>query len=317
MRRGLIWTVVALAIAVPIAVLPHLDVVGGGLVPIAQALLPVGALAVVVVAVIALVVRAWLAATVLLVGTVLAVLPVLTPVAAVRECEASTPLTVLSFNAKFAGADPSQLAGLVRSSGADVIVLLETDEALIDAVLNEQGLASSLPHRTRQVSPYAVNGSVILSAFPLSKERDIPGSVFDQVTAVATLPDGSEVRLAAVHPPPPVGQPQRWYDGVAAIGQWIEDAADPRLVVAGDFNASFSHPVFRSLATDVRTAAEAAGVIPWPTWPEEKVVPAFTAIDHVLARGAVPTSWDSADIEGSDHRAVIATWMLCDNAAGS
>ena len=66
------------------------------------------------------------------------------------------------------------------------------------------------------------------------------------------------------------------------------------------------------LAAGLATAAQAAGPVPWPTWPQEKPVPAFTAIDHVLARGAVPTGWDSAYIEGSDHRAVIANWALCD-----
>lgn len=314
-RRRLIWILGALLVAVPLAVLPHLDVLAGGLIPIAQALLPFGALVLLVLAVIPLIARAWTAAAILVAGAVLAVLPVLTPVAASTACEASTPLTVVSFNAKFAGADPRALADLVRSSGADVVVLVETDEALIDAVLTGQGLASALPHRTRQVSPFAVNGSVILSTYPLSDEEDIPGSVFDQVSAVATLPDGSEVRLAAVHPPPPVGQPQRWYDGLAAIDQWLGQASDPRLVIAGDFNASFSHPVFRGLAAEMRTAAEAAGVIPWPTWPQEKVVPAFTAIDHVLARGAEPTGWDSAYIEGSDHRAVIANWMLCGDSS--
>ncbi|QPE04836.1 endonuclease/exonuclease/phosphatase family protein [Microbacterium schleiferi] len=313
-RRQILWTLVALVVAVPIVILPYIDLVAGGLVPIAQALLPAGALALLVLAVVPLLARAWVAASVLAVAAVLAVVPVLTPLPAAIPCETSTPLTVLSFNAKFAGADPQQLAELVRSSGAGAVILVETDEALLDAVLAGQGLASELPYRTGEVSPYAVNGSVILSAYPLRDESEIPGSVFDQVSAVATLPDGSDVRLAAVHPPPPIGQPDRWYDGVAAIGVWIRGTDDQRLIVAGDFNASFSHPVFRDLTSGLRTAAEAAGAVPWPTWPQEKPVPAFTAIDHVLGRGAVPTGWDSVYIEGSDHRAVIANWMLCEQS---
>lgn len=311
-RRHLAWTIAALAVAVPAIVLPHLDLVAGGVVPIAQALLPIGSLALLVLAIVPLIARAWMAAGVLALAAVLAVVPVLTPVADASACQTSTPLTVLSFNAKFAGADPDQLAELISSSGADVVMLLETNEALIDDVLSRSGLAQTLPYRTRQVSANAYAGSVILSAYPLSAEQDIPGSVFDQVSALATLPDGSAVRVAAVHPPPPVGQPGRWYAAVAAIDQWIRATTDSRLVVAGDFNSSFSHPVFRRLAGDLVTAAQAAGPIPWPTWPQEKPLPAFTAIDHVLARGAVPTGWDSAYVPGSDHRAVIAHWNLCE-----
>lgn len=310
-RRHLAWTIAALAVSIPVALLPHLDVLAGGLVPIAQALLPVGALALLALAIVPLLARAWLAAGVLALGAALAVVPALTPVSAASVCPSPAPLTVLSFNAKFAGADPEQLADLIASSGADVVMLVETSEDLIDDVLSRSGLAEALPHRTKQVSQNAYKGTVILSAYPLSAETDIPGSVFDQVSAVATLPDGTGVRVAAVHPPPPVGQPGDWHSAVTAIDEWIRATTDSRLVVAGDFNASYSHPVFRHLTSGLRMAAEAAGVIPWPTWPQEKPVPAFTAIDHVLARGAVPTGWDSAYIPGSDHRAVIAEWALC------
>ncbi|WP_292726862.1 endonuclease/exonuclease/phosphatase family protein [Microbacterium sp. UBA837] len=314
-RRSLVWIVIAVILAVPAAMLPHLDALAGGMIPIAQSLLPAGALGLLVIAVVAAVSRAWIGATVLVAGAVLSVVPVLTPVRA-AECTASTPLTVLSFNAKFAGADPGQLADLIRDAGADVVVLVETDEHLINQILDGEGLAETLPHRTKQVSTNAYKGSVVLSAHPLSAEEDIPGSVFEQVSAVATLPDGTAVRVAAVHPPPPVGQPEDWYEAVTAIDEWIQATSDPSLVVAGDFNSSFSHPVFRRLTADLATAAQAAGPIPWPTWPQEKPVPAFTAIDHVLARGAVPRGWASAYIEGSDHRAVIANWALCDSARG-
>lgn len=316
-RRSLVWIVIAVVLAVPAVVLPHLDALAGGIIPIAQSLLPVGALGLLVIAVVAAVSRAWIGATVLVAGAVLSVLPVLNPVAAgAGDCTASTPLTALSFNAKFAGADPRQLADLIRDEGADVVILVETDEHLIGQILVGQGLAETLPYRTKQVSTNAYKGSVILSAHPLSAEEGIPGSVFEQVSAVAALPDGSAVPVAAVHPPPPVGQPGDWYEAVTAIDEWIQATSDPRLVIAGDFNSSFSHPVFRRVTAGLATAAQAAGPIPWPTWPQEKPVPAFTAIDHVLARGAAPTGWDSAYIEGSDHRAVIANWALCDSARG-
>lgn len=310
-RRRIAWAVGAAVLSVPVALLPHLDLLARGLIPIAQALVPVGAIVLVALAVASAFARAWEAALIAAAGAVLAAVPTLTPLRPGPECVPGASLTVLSFNAKFAGADPAQLAGLVRSSATDIVVLLETDEALIDALLQEQHLAPHLPYRTRDVTGGAVNGSVILSSFPLRDEEDIPGSVFDQVSAVAALPGGENVRVAAVHPPPPVWQPEDWHDAIASLTSWVRRTPDTGLIVAGDLNASFAHPVFRELAEPFRSAAEAAGPIPWPTWPQEKPVPAFTAIDHVLARNATPTGWDSAHIEGSDHRAVIADWSVC------
>lgn len=315
-RWHLAWSIPALGIAATAAVLPHLDLLAGGIVPILQAVVPLASVGMLVLVVIPLIARAWFAAGILVIGALFAGVPALTPLKASTECASATSVTVLSFNAKVAGADPRELAARIRAVDADVVTLLETDEAMIDALLNDEGLAAVLPYRTREASAGGFNGSVILSAHPLTEEEGIPGSVFDQVSAVATLPDGTEVRLAAVHPPPPVGQPRDWHDAVSEIDTWIRGTNDPHLIVAGDFNASYAHPVFRQLASPLRTAAEAAGPVPWATWPEEKPVPAFTAIDHVLARGAEPIGWESFHVSGSDHRAVVGTFSLCAEDSG-
>ena len=85
-RRSLVWIVIAVILAVPAAMLPHLDALAGGMIPIAQSLLPAGALGLLVIAVVAAVSRAWIGATVLVAGAVLSVVPVLTPVRA-AACE--------------------------------------------------------------------------------------------------------------------------------------------------------------------------------------------------------------------------------------
>ena len=310
-RRRIRWIVAALLLAIPAVALPHLDVLAGGIVPIAQALLPVAAIMLVLLAGISLVARAWAAALILVAGAVLAALPALTPMKGGPECAGGTSLTVLSFNAKFARADPDQLGALIRSADADIVVLLETDETLIEVLLDGQGLEAEVPYRTREVSPGAVSGSVVLSAYPLRDEEDIPGSVFDQVSAVAVLPGGDGVRVAGVHPPPPVWQPDAWHEAITDLTTWVRNTPDSRLIVAGDLNASFAHPVFRTLAAPFRSSAEAAGPIPWPTWPHDKPVPPFTAIDHVLARNAAPIREEIVRIDGSDHAAVVGGWSLC------
>lgn len=310
-RRTITWTAVAVIVATCASVLPYLDVRGVAAIPIAQALVPVGAVVLLLLAVTSLTLRTWMAASVFLLGAVISGAPALTPLHAGDDCGRGVPVTVLSFNAKLAGADPAELAKLIRTTASDVVVLLETDEALIDAVLAEGGLGSTLRHRTREVSAGAASGSVILSSYPLSQEENISGGEFDQVSAIATIPRAGRVRLAAVHPPPPVWQPNGWHAEIDNIAKWLRQTTDDRLIVAGDFNASFAHPVLRRLASELRDAAEAAGPIPWPTWPEEKLVPAFTAIDHIFARGATPVGWESSPIEGSDHRAIIGKWSLC------
>jgi len=310
-RQVIVWTSVAVVISVSASVLPYLEIRGVAAIPVAQALVPLGVLLLLLLAIASLIFRVWAATLVFVLGAMSSGAPALTPVHVGEACETDAQVTVLSFNAKLAGADPVALAGLIRTTEPDAVMLLEADETLIDAVLTEDELAEALPYRTREVTPGPANGSVILSAYALSQEENIPGSEFDQVSAVATLPGAGTVRLGAVHPPPPVWQPNGWLSGLDDITTWVHQTGNDRLIVAGDFNASFAHPVLRRLASGLRSAAEAAGPIPWPTWPEEKPIPAFTAIDHIFARGATPTAWNSFHVEGSDHRAVLATWNLC------
>ncbi|MDZ8160743.1 endonuclease/exonuclease/phosphatase family protein [Microbacterium aquimaris] len=314
-RQVIVGTTIALVISLAVAALPYLEIRGVAAIPIAQALVPLAAVGLLVLAVISMLVRLWLAALVLVIGAAISGIPTLTPVEAQQACQAGTPMTMLSFNAKLSGADPDGLAELIRTTEPDAVALVEVDETLIDAVRSEPDLAAALPHRTREVTQGQASGSVILSAFPLSSEEDVPGSEFDQVSAIATVPEAGEVRLAAVHPPPPVWQPNGWLSGLDEIAAWVDQTPDHTLIIAGDFNASFAHPALRRLSSGLRTGAEAAGPIPWPTWPEEKVVPAFTAIDHTFARGADPVGWESFAVEGSDHRAVVTEWRLCAEAS--
>ncbi|MET2011531.1 endonuclease/exonuclease/phosphatase family protein [Microbacterium chocolatum] len=314
-RRRVVWTTFAIAVSAVAAVLPHLEIPGIAAVPVAQALVPVGAVGLLILAVASLLFRSWTAAAAFVLGAVVSVIPTLAPLHAGAECEIDRRATVLSFNAKFADADPVAVSDLIRTTEPIAVILLETSEPLIDAILSAHDLADAFPHRTREVSSGQASGSVILSAYPLSREEDVPGSEFDQVSAVATVPGAGDVRIAAVHPPPPVWQPNGWRDGLDDIAAWVRDSPDETLIVAGDFNASFAHPALRRLASDLRSGAEAAGPIPWPTWPEEKAIPAFTAIDHIFARGATPLEWSTVAIAGSDHRAVVAEWGMCTGQA--
>jgi endonuclease/exonuclease/phosphatase family metal-dependent hydrolase len=154
-------------------------------------------------------------------------------------------------------------------------------------------------------------GSGIYSRFPLSDGPPLVPAHAAQPTAVLELPGGEVVELVCVHPHPP--KPP-WSRGVA---RWRQELAVlpppgelPR-VLAGDFNATLDHAVFRSvLRLGYADAALQAGKALTPTWgPAGR--PALITIDHVLVdrRCAVLASAVHA-VPGSDHRAVYAEVRL-------
>lgn len=169
-RQVVIWTAVAATISLCTAALPFLEVRGVAAIPVAQALVPLGVIALALLALTAAFLRLWAAALVLVLGAVIGGVPTLTPVRTAQACEISAPLTVMSFNTKLADADPAALSELIRTSESDAVILLEADERLIDELLTAHGLVDVLPYRTREVSAGQASGSVILSAYPLSLE---------------------------------------------------------------------------------------------------------------------------------------------------
>lgn len=144
-RWLIVWTIAAVVMSACAAALPYLDIRGIATIPVAQALVPVGAVALLLLAITSLAFRAWVGALVFLAGATISGAPTLTPLHVGKECESDLPLTVLSFNAKLSGVDPAALSTLIRTTEPDIVVLLETDETLIDAMLGDHGLS----HRTR------------------------------------------------------------------------------------------------------------------------------------------------------------------------
>lgn len=291
---------------------------------VAQSLVPIAGIGVLLATVLAVLRRrrltAWAggAATVLvLVVAAPFVWPGRTVVAAPAPGSSSSPahFVVLSSNLEFGQGDPARVLELVRDHDVDVLVLLECTPPA-RARLLEAGLGSLLPHEVGEPRPGA-DGTLIRSRHPLSQldgPRMPPGLVdLGQPAARADTPAGPVTVLAA-HPYPPSGPGamRHWYAGLHAIGAWAQ--AQPRgipVVMAGDFNASADHPVFRSAADGFVDAQAQAGAGWVRTWPQDSRVPAFVQLDHVLGRdlaGVVEAG--SALVPGSDHAAVWAVWLL-------
>ncbi|HEV3293448.1 MAG TPA: endonuclease/exonuclease/phosphatase family protein [Streptosporangiaceae bacterium] len=227
-----------------------------------------------------------------------------------RQPAASGPtLRVLTVNLLCGRADAEVVVALVRRTGADVLFLQELTEDAVNR-LKKAGLGDLMPQEVTELRG-GPRGSGIYSRFPLSERPPLAPVHAAQPTAVLELPGGNAVEVGCVHPHPP--KPP-WSRGVA---RWRRELAVlpppgevPR-VLAGDFNATLDHALFRSvLRLGYADAALQAGNALAPTWgPAGRL--ALITIDHVLVdrRCAVLASSVHA-VPGSDHRAVFAEVRL-------
>ncbi|WP_268968780.1 endonuclease/exonuclease/phosphatase family protein [Mycolicibacterium austroafricanum] len=83
---------------------------------------------------------------------------------------------------------------------------------------------------------------------------------------------------------------------------------DGAVIAAGDFNSTPDMRQFRDLVTDgYRDAVRHTGAGFALTFPSDTAFAPIVSIDHVLTRHASVTVIRSVDIDGSDHRALLAT----------
>lgn len=276
-----------------------------------QALAPTAGLCVAVVTALAALARRRRLAAVGLAVTL--VVGVVSAPAFVRS-DAATPnpgdLVVLSANLRFGRADPDAVLAQVRGHRVDLLVLLEVTPATA-ARLDADGLDTLLPHEVGEARDGA-DGTLIRSRFPLTPVAapTFPGETdLSQPAALADV-DGRPLLVRAVHPfPPTPPNLDFWRSGLAGLKAWLSTQPDGiPVVLAGDFNASADHPVFRELAAGLVDAHQAVGSGWVRTWPTDSWAPAFVQIDHVLARGLHATGAGSVLLPGTDHAAVWASW---------
>lgn len=231
----------------------------------------------------------------------------------------AVPLVVMTQNFEYG--DASALAGLVDRHHVDVLVLTDTTDAGVAAVV-ATGIGDELPFDTLDNG----RGSVVWSRHPITSDAFISDAGDSRVVTLAP-PEAPEVTLFAVHPTPPyqdngAGWASDWRRLLDAIGEPGSDGAEKDLgaglVVAGDLNATADHWPLRELhGLGVRDVAEQLNAGPIPTWPANGTrqqlgvtVPPLLALDHVLTRGGlVPVDEVVTDDVGSDHRGVIATLL--------
>lgn len=117
-----------------------------------------------------------------------------------------------------------------------------------------------------------------------------------------------KLRLIAYHGYPPLPKDVTiWKQDLQVVKDWC--AADSPTVVAGDFNATVDHADFRAaLGSHCKSVGPSVGEGFQGTWPANRPVLFRTQIDHVvISDGILPGKFQTYEIEGSDHRAVITT----------
>jgi endonuclease/exonuclease/phosphatase (EEP) superfamily protein YafD len=128
------------------------------------------------------------------------------------------------------------------------------------------------------------------------------------VAATLTTPAGP-VSLRLVHTLAPFPFASReWREALAAVDSSIRSSGTGRMLMTGDFNATWGNRGFVTLLGDGLTdGAAARGQALDMTWPNGAVVPPFVAIDHVLTGASLAVvNIATGTGFGSDHHYLTA-----------
>ena len=230
-----------------------------------------------------------------------------------RQPPAAGPvLRVLTANLLAGRAVAEAVVELACHMHADVLFVQElTDDAA--ARLERAGLGDLLPYRVTQPMPHRTRAS-IYARYPLRGGPPAAPPSAARCTARLDLPSGQFVQLACIHAAPPKppwspGATARWRSQLSALPA----PGDSPRILAGDFNATLDHALFRQLLRrGYADAASQAGHGLSPTWgPQPGRRLTLFAIDHVLIDRRCAALTTSAHwLTGSDHRALYAELRL-------
>lgn len=232
-----------------------------------------------------------------------------------------TSIRVLSWNTAGEAVSAQTIAQEVVDSGADIVALPETTEAVgeqIAVMLRDQGRPMWV-HNV-QFKPDVVDGpkswqtTVLVSAdmgqYSVIESAQDGSSNTGSVPSVVLMPvDGSGPTIVAVHAVAPrMEEMGQWRSDL----QWIADQCPKGdFILAGDFNATVDH--MAPLGVDggdmgyCRDVASRTGNGFSGTWPSSLPELLSAPIDHVMAsQNWTPTgSMIISDASGSDHRGLV------------
>lgn len=217
----------------------------------------------------------------------------------------------LTLNALVGRASPADIVSRVRELQPNVLAVQELTPGLAER-LAKAGLAELLPFSRLDPRP-GHTGIGLWSSRPLSQLPPVPGA--RNPMPRAQLDVSRPITITVVHPPAPLrGRQPGWKQDMDRLLATLNSTTGQQ-IVAGDFNASRDHGVFRRLlAAQFIDCADAARHRPWPgfTWPANRRFPPVIRLDHVLVsrQGAIVHETRTVDIPGTDHLGVLAVIEL-------
>ncbi|MFP5020927.1 endonuclease/exonuclease/phosphatase family protein [Pseudonocardia phyllosphaerae] len=220
------------------------------------------------------------------------------------------PLKVLALNVFEGQADADSLAALIRTEAPDIVSVPESGgrfESQLAPLIEPLGYRTAASVSARSAD---VRGNTVAWSQRLG---DVRTRVLDETQFEAIEATGGglgDLRFVAFHSVAPmpnsVGQ---WRNDLGTVDQWC--SAGSPAVVAGDFNASYDHSLFRKAIDGCSDAGASTGnglLGTWPTWAPEWMGP---QIDHILSnQGITAESFGVRQVPGTDHRAIVATLRL-------
>ena len=226
-------------------------------------------------------------------------------------------LRVLEANLYYDNGRKPEAVRRLLAADADVLVLAEVNRSWLVAFA-DGGLDDRYPFQITRPSERGGFGSAILSK--VRPDQTAVGSASGRPMLSAALTVGSRrVEIVAVHtqsPSLPVDL-DHWRRDIAAADARRDDASDgSRVMLVGDFNATYWHAPFRRLLTGGwHDAHQTLGQGMDASWPNlgalGAVLGPFTRLDHaVTSPGVVATKVSELGIPGSDHRGFVVTVAL-------
>lgn len=253
-----------------------------------------------------------LAAVALVVCQVLFLLPEWSAATPLPRWAARAPaLRLLDANVSAFNPATARYAALIRAARPDLVTLEEATPPQV-AALEATGALARLRYRYQVdwENPFAF---LVASRYPLRAVHTVFGNGEPlAVSATLQLPSGP-LHLLVVHTVAPVPVSWRaWESDLGIVARLVRHLGTHRLLVVGDFNATWGNRGFAEIIGTGLSDAAAARAHPLAmTWPQGFLLPPFVRIDHVLtgAELAVETL-ATRPAPGSDHRALVATIAL-------
>jgi endonuclease/exonuclease/phosphatase family metal-dependent hydrolase len=218
---------------------------------------------------------------------------------------ATVRLRLFTLNVKHGQADPATVVRILQQNDVDIFAVQELTPPMASR-LAAAGLTQLLPFSHLDPGPRS-RGTGLWARWPLTPLPPVPGMTRAAPRACIDLPGGFPVMLSAVHPVSPIaGRAEMWRSDLEMIRQALAAVGEPH-VVAGDFNASRDHKLFREILTaGFLDCADAGRKRSWPgfTWPSSRPV---MRLDHVLvSRPATVRMARTVRVPYTDHLGVLA-----------